>query len=304
MTGWQAAAERVAARRAAAMGRALLGAALWGLSGTAAQFLFHAYHVEAGWLTSVRMLGAGALLWALLRPPFPSQPWRFVGFALFGFAAVQYTYLAAIAWTNVATATFLQYLGLPLIALYEASVGRRRHDACTVVALALAVGGTALLVLSGRGALRVTPAGLAMGIASALTMAYYTLASVPYVQQRGAWATATWGFLIGGAAMAVWVPPWQVSLLGSPWPVLGLTGFVVVFGTLFAFSLYLGSLHALTATVAGIAAAAEPVVAAVAALVFLHVRLHPLQYLGGGLIVVAVLLLHVLARQSDAPPRR
>ncbi len=59
------------------------------------------------------MLGAGVLLYAWLRPPLPRANWRrLLVFALFGVTAAQYTYFAAIDYSNVATATFLQYTSI------------------------------------------------------------------------------------------------------------------------------------------------------------------------------------------------
>jgi drug/metabolite transporter (DMT)-like permease len=277
------------------LAQAVAGASLWGLSGTAAQVLLQRYGVPAAWLVTARMLGAGVILWLVLRPPFPrAHLAAFLAFSLLGLAAVQLTYFLAIADTNAPTATFLQYLGLPLIAVVEMARGPSRRGGRRVLAVALALVGTALLVLGGAHGLKVEAAGLVFGLLSAVTMAYYTLASVPLVQRYGSWTATTWGFLVGGAAMALWDPPWALpaSLLSRPAAAF-LLAFVVLFGTLAAFGLYLASLQHIPATEAGVAATLEPVSAALAAFVLLHVALRPGQYLGGALIVAAVLLLRL-----------
>ena len=67
--------------------------------------------------------------------------------------------------------------------------------------------------------------------------------------------------------------------------------FVIVFGTILAYGLYLAGLRRLSATEIGLASSSEPIVAAVAAFVFLGVILTGTQYLGGALIILAVVLL-------------
>jgi drug/metabolite transporter (DMT)-like permease len=279
---------------------ALAGAVLWGLSGTAAQVLFQFHHIAPQWLVTVRMLGAGLLLVLWLRPPFPQKrAMVFLIFAVIGLAGVQYTYLAAIAYANAATATLLQSLSVPMIALYEGVVARKGMKPGRVVALVIAVAGTALLVLGGEHGsitVQVNLLGVVFGLLSAVVAAFYLLASVPLVAEFGTWSTTTWGFLIGGLAMACWAPPWAVQPSGSIVAVVLLTGFVVLFGTLAAFGLFLESLRTITATEAGIAGTMEPVSAAVAAFVFLHVTLTPVQDVGGALILLAVVLLRTGAR--------
>ena len=97
--------------------------------------------------------------------------------------------------------------------------------------------------------------------------------------------------LVGGVAVALWTPPWSIHATGSPLVVALLAGFVVLFGTLAAFGFYFASVRHIGATDAAIAVTAEPVTAAVAALVLLHVALHPAQYVGGALILGVVVLL-------------
>jgi drug/metabolite transporter (DMT)-like permease len=279
---------------------ALTGATLWGLSGTASQFLFEA-GVHPEWLTTVRLLGAGLLLVLLLRPPLPRRrPAAFVGFSVLGLAGVQFAYLTTISLTNAPTATFLQYLGLPLIALYDTLVARRPLTPRLGAAVGLALIGTLLLVLP-RGGFSVTGAGIVAGLLSACVMAFYTLASVPFVTKDGARATIAWGFLVGGAAASFVAPPWRLPpLTPEGWLALA---FVVVVGTLLAFYLFLRSLGSISPTQAGVAAAVEPLVAAVAARLLLGVELHLLQYLGGAVIVLAVLLLEAQAARDSASAR-
>lgn len=278
----------------------LLGAGLWGISGTAAQAVFERFAFPVFGLVTVRMLSAGAILLVILgrrdRPPFTPS---FLALAFLGIAGSQITYLEAIEYSNAVTATLLQFLFLPMVAAYEALRGEIVWSAGWTATLALAAAGTVLLVADpGAGSLGVlvTPEGLSFGILSAVTGAYYTIAGRRSVQRYGPWPITAWGFALGGIAT---VPIGALTLASYPFPhllgpsleLIGLVGFIVVFGTLIGYGLYLSGLRHLPATEVGAAASVEPIAAGAATYLLLGVHLSYLQYLGGALILVAVGLL-------------
>jgi drug/metabolite transporter (DMT)-like permease len=80
------------------------------------------------------------------------------------------------------------------------------------------------------------------------------------------------------------------ATIGGITEVLFLIGFVTVFGTLLAFSLYISGLEHLSATETGIASSSEPIMSAVASYIFLGLVLTSTQYVGGALIILAVIL--------------
>jgi drug/metabolite transporter (DMT)-like permease len=215
--------------------------------------------------------------------------------SLFGYAGSQLTYLAAIQFSNAATATLLQFLFLPIVAGYEASKGRLRWSHRWTLTLVLAALGTFLLIGGATLQILVTPPGLLFGLLAAFGGAYYTLGSRRFVQSQGSWWITTWGFIIGGLAT---LPFGAFSLLRFQFPstttglsqIFFLVGFVTVFGTILAFGLYLSGLQRLSATEIGVASSSEPIVSAAAAYIFLGVILTVTQYLGGALIITAVIL--------------
>ena len=292
---------------------AVVAAGFWGLSGTAAQALFARYDFPVLGLVSLRMLSAGAILVLILRgqrrPPFTGS---LLGLAVLGIAGSQFTYLEAIAYSNAVTATLLQFLFLPMVAAYEALRGRIVWSVGWSAPLALAGAGTLLLVTHPTGSslgILVTPLGLLFGILCAVTGAYYSLAGRRLVQRHGSWAITGWGFVLGGLVTA---PFGAASFLTYSFPravsvalgVFGLVAFIVIFGTLLGYGLYLFALRHLPATEVGVAASVEPISAGVATYVFLGVTLSGLQYAGGALILVAVVLLgfrRVRDASSSAP---
>ena len=284
----------------------ILGAGLWGFSGIAAQGLFQLYQFPVLGLVSIRMLVAGLLLFAIIRPSLPSRPWApLIALAIFGYVGSQLTYLEAIQYSNAATATLLQFLFLPIVACFEALTGSIQWSRRWTLTLVLAGIGTFLLIGGAALHIVVTPLGLLFGLLAALGGAYYTLGSRSFVRDRGSWWITTWGFLIGGLLT---LPFGAGSLITYSLPastsaavvVVFLVSFVVVFGTMLAFGLYLSGLHRLSATEIGFASSAEPIVSAGAAYIFLGVVLSGAQYLGGGLILAAVLL--VASRRETVQP--
>jgi drug/metabolite transporter (DMT)-like permease len=296
-TGW-----RQAMAHPVGLALAATAAALWGVGGVAAQELFQHHGVQPSWLSGMRLAGAGLLLLALFRPGWPGRHFgRLVVLAVFGMAGTQYTWFAAIVHSNVATATFIQYNAIAITAGWQMLRRQIRPTPRRLAALAAAGTGVALLILGQRGgvtALRVNPLGAALAFASAIGFAYYMLSSARLVQAIGSRSTTAWVLSIASVPMLIWAPPWKVHPTGSLAAVVGLTGLAVVVCTAIAFSLSLAGFRRITATEAVIVGTVEPAVAGLAGAMFLGVRLLPLQYLGAGLTLVAVLLLATTDRRS------
>jgi drug/metabolite transporter (DMT)-like permease len=293
------------------LGLALSAATLWGLGGVAAQALFHDHGVDPRWLVATRMVGAGLILLAACRPTLPRRhlAWLAV-WAVLGLAATQYTWFAAIDLSNVATATFIQYLYVALVAAWQMLRGEVRPSPLRLAAVAASAAGVSLLVLGQPGGvqgIRLSPLGAAFALASAVTAAFMFLGSVRLVRAVGPWPATAWGLLLGGVPMLLGAPPWSVRASGDPLAVALLTAYVVVAGTALAFGLSFASLRRITPTEAAVSSTIEPAVAALAAFLLFGVRLLPLQYAGGAAVLAGVVLLGVLRREANgpdgAPPR-
>ncbi|AEJ43941.1 EamA family transporter [Alicyclobacillus acidocaldarius] len=289
-------------RRWRGISLALLGSVLWGVSGTAAQVLFHAYHVDPAWLVAVRMVVSGVLLLAAAcwtaSPAAVCAPWRsrasafrLTIFGLAGLLGVQYTYFAAIRTGNAATATVLQYMAPLVIVAYGAARSRRLPSYLEVICAALAMSGCFLLVTDGHlGRLAVSDACVSWGLLSAVAVAVYTLYPVPLLATFGPLVVTAWGMLIGGSAMvAIGLPHNGIPAL--PFGGWFLVGFVVLFGTLVPFYLYLASLRDITPADASLVASGEPLAATALAVTVLHQPLTWAALLGMGCVLLTVTLL-------------
>lgn len=278
----------------------LLAGAFWGLGGAAAQLLFVWFSFPVIGLVTIRILGAGVILVAILgwkdRPSFSAD---FLLYALVGIALSTFAYLETIQYSNAVTATLLQFLFLPIVAGYEALTRVLKWTSRWSAAIGLAGVGTFLLVVtfgSRSLGILITPIALAFGLLNAAATALFTIEGGRLARDQDSWQVTAWAFLAGGIAT---LPFGVVALSDYSLPrtppdlvlLFGLMGFVVVFGALLAFGLNLIGLRHLPATEVSVLTSVEPISAGIATFVFLDITLSPLQYLGGGLIVLAVTLL-------------
>lgn len=288
------------------------GASLWGLSGTAAQVLFAA-GVSPAWLVTIRLLSAGflLLLYVCLRSNIQtaSAVWKhprdrsqLILFGLLGMLGVQYTYFAAVASGNAATATLLQFLGPVFITLYFAIRLRRKPDRLEIGALGLALIGTFLLITNGSlDGLSITPAALSWGLLSALTAAFYTVYPAQLLQKWGSMTVVGWGMLLGGIGLSFVIPPWSIDgtlLTGETWLYIL---FVVIFGTLIPFYLVLESLRYISPAEVGMLNSAEPLTAVLVSVMWLQLSIGWFEAIGGICIISTVMLLAL--NQQKAKPK-
>ena len=296
-------------RNANLLGIALATAAsaLWGLSGIAAQVLFDRYRVQPLFLVAVRLWGVAAILlgglWVRRREALRvarRDLWRLAALGVFGFFMVQLTWFLAIAAVGVAMASFLQFLAPPMTAVYLACQERRLPRLGEGVAVCIALLGTACVVL-GSARITFSAVGVVAGILSAAAQAFYTIRSATLVERVGEFATTGYGFLFGAIAATLLAPLWLHGAGHLDWTGVSLIFGVVVFGTLVTFLLFLSALRYVRPTAAGVASTMQLLVASAGAYLLLGSALGLGQYLGGLLILGAVVLLALTGGGQSAP---
>nr|WP_100489461.1 EamA family transporter [Sporolactobacillus pectinivorans] len=277
------------------------GAMLWGVSGNVAQYLFSAHGINPGWMTSVRMLSAGALFIAAATTVERGKVWKVwterksrIGlliFGTFGMIGAQYTYFEAVAAGNAATATLLQYLNPVIIIVYFLIKWKKRPTGRELSAICLALTGVFLLVTKGHlDQISIAPATLFWGILSAFGGAVYSTQPAALLKKWGAAVIVGWGMIVGGLTMSFFYPPWIFHGQLTPETLFGVA-FVILFGTLAAFYLYLVSLKFLRPIETSLFGCAEPLSAAVVSVVWLNVPFTALDWLGAACIVSTVVVL-------------
>lgn len=285
---------------------AFSAAMLWGVSGACCQYLFVKRGITPEWLVTVRLLVPGLILllsaavrkdaglWGIWKNKKDVAP--LLLFSIFGMLAVQYTYFIAIKYSNAATATVLQYLGPVLIAVYYTFKLRRLPTVTEFIAIILAMAGTFLLVTHGRaGELSISRTALFWGLAAAVTLAYHSIQPVGLLNKYHSAVVIGWSMLIGGAAMGCVYPPWPVPGIWDGNAYL-CTAFIVLLGSLVAFYAYLTAVKMIGAGTSSLLACAEPLSAAVIAVVWLNVPFGIYEWLGTAFILATILLLTLRAQ--------
>lgn len=289
---------------------AVIAASLFGIGGTFGQFLFTQRGVNLEWLVTMRLLVAGVILlgitlarkgggaFAVWRDPKDAA--QILLFGIFGMLSVQYTYFAAIHFSNTATATVLQFTAPVMIAVWLAGRGRRLPSAREGAAIVLALAGTFFLVTHGDfGALSISPLALFWGLASAVAAAFNSLQPVGLLKRYPASEVTGWGMIIGGIALSCLHPPWRVEGTWDGYAIAALA-FIVTAGTLVAFYLYLKAVRLIGAQKTSLLSSAEPLTAAVLAVWWLGVAFGVMDWLGSALIVATIFLL----AKEDAPQEK
>lgn len=276
-------------------------ATLWGVSGNFGQFLFQTRGFSSEWLVCVRMLISGVLLLGIAYAREGAETFKvfqkpkdfleLLTFAILGMLGVQYTYFTAIEHSNAATATILQYLGPVLIAAFYAIRERRIPVLREIVALLFAVFGTFLLVSHGSlNSLSITRTGFLWGIASAVCLAIYTVQPESLLKRFPASTVIGWAMLIGGIAISFVFPPWRFTGVWDSSAFVS-TAFIVILGTCVPFFAYLSAVKVVGARTASLLASAEPLSAALCAVLWLKVSFVAQDWLGALFVVLTMLLL-------------
>ena len=280
---------------------AIIAASLWGVSGTFGQFLFQQRGINVEWMITVRMLVSGVLLLlyaASQKEAKIVEVWhnkkdafRLVLFSITGMLMVQYAYFAAIKHSNAATATVLQYAGPVFIAIYLAFKNKKIPRLIDFIAITFAVLGTFLLVTHGKlDTLTISTKALFLGLGSAVALAIYTLQPIPLLQKYNSATIIGWGMFIGGIVFAFVKAPWSVDGIWDDKTYI-YTAFIVVFGTLIPFYLYLTAVQIIGGQKSSLLASAEPLSATIIAILWLNVSFGLIDWIGSLLIISTIFLL-------------
>ncbi|NRT80291.1 DMT family transporter [Clostridium beijerinckii] len=279
----------------------IIGAMLWGISGTAAQYLFQKKGFSPEWLVVIRLLSSGIILLLYTFMKGEQNIWKvwkskndalsLIFFSILGMLGVQYTYFAAIKYGNAATATILQYSSPVIITCYLAIRNKKIPELKEIIAIGLAMLGTFFIITKGNiHSISISRLALFWGIASAFAAAFYTLQPRLLLRKWGSILVVGWGMLIGGIVFSFIKQPWNCTGIWSTNSILAII-FVVLFGTLIAFTCFLESLNYIKPTESSILSSAEPLSAAILSVLWLHEELGIAQWIGTACIITTIIIL-------------
>jgi len=290
---------------------ALTAAIMWGVSGTCVQFLFQHRNINTEWLVTVRLLLSGFLLLCFAQSQKNISVWAIwknrkdaisiLIFSILGMLAVQYTYFAAIQFSNAATATILQYMAPVIIVLYVALRRRKAPAVIEGLAILLTLGGTFLIVTHGSfRSLSLSGIALFWGILSAFALATYTLLPIDMLKKWDSSVIVGWGMLLGGIAFSFVHAPWKVSGQFDLTTIL-LLSFIILFGSLLAFCSFMVSVKIIGPTNASLLSCTEPLSSTVLAVIWLKVPFGIYDWLGTALILTTIVLLAMNEKTKALP---
>jgi drug/metabolite transporter (DMT)-like permease len=248
---------------------------------------------------SIRFAISGTILLVITtarRKPVLPEPGERLGIFLLG--AIGYMtesslFFAGIARGSTAAVTLLFYVYPALVTVIESVRHRRRPSSRVVGALALSIGGSAL-VAGAAGKVDIEPLGVVFALAAAVAFATYAVVGSTVSEKSEAMVTGAWvafGACVSFTLRAV-VGPGYAETAGH-WPELVGNGVAnaVAFGMMFS---ALGLLGAARTTVV---LTTEAVFAVILSVLLLDESLAPLQIVGAVAVLGAAIT--VAATQTD-----
>lgn len=296
-------------RRAGARGALpiLAAATLWGSVGTAQEL-----GPPEAWPPAVaafRSIAGGALLvavvlarqgWASLAAGARTAPAPLV-LAGSAIAAFQWGYFTGIRLTGVAVGTLLAIGSAPVWAGVIETVRHGRPGRRWIVATAVTVTGTALLILGGGDdPAGIDPFGVAASLSAGAAYALYTAASSRLVGRgvTGSLAMAL-TFAISGLLLVPALLPQPIDWVGTT-DGLVMVAWLAVATTAVAYTLFAAGLRSVDAPTATTLTLAEPLTATLLAVAVIGERLPPIAVVGA--VAVGAGLVLAGRRPRPTPP--
>ncbi len=251
-------------------------------------------------LLAVRFALGAVMLWAIVlfarTPRVMPRGRALVLLALggIGYGTQSRMFFEALARIPAATAGLLLYAYPALVAVLALVLGREKMGAGKAVALALGLGGTALVL--GAPASDLDALGVALALGSAVAYAIYILAAERAI--AGISPLVSSATIVTGGAIAFLVTG---GVTGSIDLDVGISGWawllaLALVSITIAVTTFVASVERIGPTRASIVSTWEPVVTVLLAALTLHERLSALQLLGGACVVAAVAVLPLTSR--------
>ena len=286
--------------RSVGMMESLAGASMWGVSSVAANLLFSITTIPYLALLFVRVIFSSLILFIFIKPRI--RIGGLLGISIFGIIGLfgsQLTYLAAIYYSNAATATVLQYLFMPMVVIYDLLRRNRNVSFVLIISIIFSFAGLILLTINFSligSVLVVSPTALFFGLMAAVSAAFYTIYARPLIKKQGFEATISLGFLmacipatfVGLYPSIEYFRALSAQPAGSILIIAGLIAFIIVIGTAGAYYLYVRSIKHISSSDASITASMEPISAAVFSLLVLGIFLTDIQYIGVAIIILSI----------------
>jgi len=241
------------------------------------------------------------LILILRKEHFPSRQifLQLIGMGALGYVGQSFMYMSAIKYASAGLVALLLYLYPMFVFILSVIILHEKISSVKVIALILALVGSALTVDPNGGQL----IGAFMAIAAALIYSVYIIVGTNVMKHVSAVQSSAIIFASAGMVygMLTFVNGAHLPASNSGW--LAMLG-MIIFSTIIPVATFLAGLEMVGPTNAAMLSTLEPVVTVLLAAWLFGERLMPIVMLGGGLILVAVVLLTKaeLGKESGSQP--
>jgi len=274
--------------------------------GTLAIFGRYAYADEMDTFTVLFIrFGSSAVFMILIlllrKEHFPSRRilMQLIGMGALGYVGQSFMYLTAIKYASSGLVALLLYLYPMFVFILSVLVLHEKATLIQAIALILALVGSALTVDPNGGQL----IGALMAIAAALIYSVYIIVGTNVMKHVSAVQSSAIIFASAGVVygMLTFINGAHFPASQSGW--LAMFG-MIVFSTIIPVVTFLAGLERIGPTNAAMLSTLEPVVTVLLAAWLFGERLMPIVLVGGGLILIAVILLTraELGKESGSQP--
>ena len=211
---------------------------------------------------------------------------QLVGMGALGYVGQSFLYMTAIKYASTGLVALLLYLYPMFVFILSVLILHEKANSIKVVALILALVGSALTVDPDGGQL----IGALMAIAAALIYSIYIIVGTNVMKHVSAVQSSTIIFASAGVVFGIlaFTSGAHFPASNSGW--LAMLGIIVI-STIIPVVTFLAGLERIGPTNAAMLSTLEPVVTVLLAAWLFGERLMPIVMVGGGLILVAVILL-------------
>lgn len=211
---------------------------------------------------------------------------QLIGMGALGYVGQSFLYLTAIKYASAGLVALLLYLYPCIVMILSAFIFRERITGTKILALGLALVGTGLTIDPSGGQL----SGALMAIAAAVIYSVYIIVGANVMKHVSAAQSSTVIFASAGAVFGTITLYNGAHFPTAPNGWYSMIG-IVLLSTVIPVVAFLTGLEMIGPTNAATLSTLEPVVTVLLAAWLFQERLSPIALLGGGLILVAVILL-------------
>jgi len=211
---------------------------------------------------------------------------QLIGMGALGYVGQSFSYLSAIKYASAGLVALLLYLYPMFVFILSVIVLREKVTWIKIVALTLALIGTALTVDPKGGQLP----GILLAISAALIYSIYIIVGTDVMKHVSAVQSALVIFASAGVVYGILMTINGAHLPSSSTGWVGIAGIVFI-ATVIPVVTFLAGLERIGPTNASMLSTLEPVVTVLLAGLIFGERLEAITILGGSLILVAVILL-------------